>query len=142
MMAITQESIQENKEFVQAEFESTWNEGRLNEERYTEDFVHHGLAPEPLDFNALVADVTAFRSAFPDVHKEVEACIGEDDLVLVRYSAIMTHVGEFAGVEPSGAAVEATGIVLYRVADGRIAEAWINYDALGILQQIGAVPSN
>lgn len=140
-MAVTQDIVQSNKEIVQAEFDSTWNEGNVTEDRYVDDFVCHGLASAPLDYDGLVADVDAFRTAFPDVHKEVEACIGEDDLVLVRYAATMTHQGDFAGVEPTGVSVDATGMVLCRVADGRIAEMWFNYDALGIMQQIGAVPA-
>lgn len=142
MMEVSESVVRENKALVEREFASTWNEGHLEEEWYAEDFAYHGLAPEPLDYDALVEDVAGFRAAFPDLHKTIEACIGEGDLVSLRYSATMTHEGEFAGVEPTERAVEATGMVLYRVTDGRIAEAWINYDALGILQGIGALPSH
>jgi steroid delta-isomerase-like uncharacterized protein len=130
-----------NKDLVQQEFASAWNEGSFEAEWYADGFAYHGLSAEPLGYDAYVETVSAFRTAFPDMDKQVRACIGEDDMVLVQYTTTMTHEGELMGVEATGESVDATGMVLYRVEDGRIAEAWINYDALGIMQQIGAVPS-
>jgi steroid delta-isomerase-like uncharacterized protein len=133
--------IGSNKEIVRREFASAWNEGSFDRERYADGFAYHGLSGEPMGYDAYVETVSAFRSAFPDMDKQVRACIGEDDMVLVQYTTTMTHEGELMGVEATGESVDATGMVLYRVEDGRIAEAWINYDALGIMQQIGAVPT-
>jgi predicted ester cyclase len=74
------------------------------------------------------------------VKNTVEQCLCEGDRVLVRYSATMTHEGELVGFEPSGERLEATGMVLYRIDDDRVAEGWIHYDALGIMRQVGAFP--
>lgn len=139
-MANAQDLVRQKKDLAQKEFESAWNQGELDETRYTEDFRYHGVDEKPVNYDTYAGTVAGFRSAFPDMKKTVEDCICEDDRVLVRYSANMTHEGELMGFDPSGETVEATGMVLYRVEDGQIAEGWINYDALGIMTQIGAFP--
>jgi predicted ester cyclase len=57
-----------------------------------------------------------------------------------RWSARGTHQGELVGVDPTGNQVQITGITISRIEGGKIAEDWINYDALGMMQQIGAIP--
>lgn len=141
-MASAHDVVQQDKDLAQQEFESAWNEGTLDETRYTEDFRFHGFDEDPVDFDTYAGTVAGFRSAFPDMEKIVEDCICEGDRVLIRYSATMTHEGELMGFDPSGEHVEASGMVLYRIEDGQIAEGWINYDALGIMQQIGAFPGS
>jgi predicted ester cyclase len=59
-----------------------------------------------------------------DCHCEIEDLIAEQDRVAVRYTARATHAGELFGVPPSGRTVTMTGIEIYRLADGRIAEYW------------------
>jgi steroid delta-isomerase-like uncharacterized protein len=140
-MAIHADVTEQNKELAREEFASAWNEGSFDPAWYTAEFVYHGAMPEPLDYDGYVEAVSAFRTAFPDMDKQVRACLGEDDRVLVQYDVTMTHEGELMGVEATGESVDVTGMVLYRFEDGRIAEGWINYDALGIMQQIGAVPT-
>ncbi len=67
--------------------------------------------------------------------------MAEGDKVVTRWSARGTHEGELAGVGPTGNRVEITGITFSRIEGGKIAEEWINYDALGMMEQIGAVPA-
>ena len=55
-----------------------------------------------------------------------------------RWTFQGTHRGDFMGIAPSGKNVSVVGIAIYRIADGRIAEAWVAWDALGLMQQIGA----
>jgi predicted ester cyclase len=85
--------------------------------------------------------VMAFRTAFPNWVETVEDVIGEDDRVVVRVTGSGTHRGEFQGVAPTGRHVTAGGIGIARIEDGRIAEAWAAYDALGLLVQLGAIPA-
>jgi predicted ester cyclase len=137
-VATTHDAGQQNKDVVRSEFDSAWNQGEFDEAWYTKDFQYHGLAEEPVAYETYTDVVSSFHEAFPDMKKTVEDCICEGDRVLVRYSAAMTHEGELMGIDPSGEHVEATGMVLYRIEEDRIAEGWINYDTLGIMQQIGA----
>jgi predicted ester cyclase len=70
----------------------------------------------------------------------VEEQIAEGDKVVNRWRARGPHQGELMGVAPSGNRVEITGLDLMRVSCGKIAETWPNYYALGMMQQIGAIP--
>jgi predicted ester cyclase len=60
---------------------------------------------------------------------------------VIRVAGRGTHEGEFQGIPPTGRQVAATGVGIGRIQDGRIAEAWAAYDALGVMQQLGAIPA-
>jgi predicted ester cyclase len=83
-----------------------------------------------------------FVAAFPDIEMHFEHEVAEGDLVAVRISAAGTHTGEFRGYAPSGRRWQATASAWYQVQDGRIVNAWINWDWLAILEAIGAVSWN
>jgi predicted ester cyclase len=78
----------------------------------------------------------ALLSGFPDVRHTVEAVITEGDLVVIRYRATGTHTGEFQGYAPTGKPVTWTGINIYRIECGRIAEIWSEVDAQGRIAQL------
>jgi steroid delta-isomerase-like uncharacterized protein len=82
-----------------------------------------------------------YRSAFPEVHIEIEDQIAEGDKVASRWVARGTHEGDLMGLPPSGKQVTVVGMTIDRVAEGKVAETWDSYDALGMMQQIGAIPS-
>jgi predicted ester cyclase len=67
--------------------------------------------------------------------------IGEGDKVVVRWTASGMHQGDLFGVPPTGKSVQVTGIDIFRVAGGQLAELWQNWDQLGMLQQVGAIPA-
>jgi predicted ester cyclase len=77
--------------------------------------------------------------AFPDLEVTTNLIVAEGDLVAVNLVGRGTHKGMFQGVPPTGRRWAATCSAFFRVADGRIADAWINWDELGILEQIGGV---
>lgn len=102
-----------------------------------------GRRPEAID-ELISSDefrqrVTAFRNAFPDLEVETRVLIAEGDLVAGHFIGRGTHQGLFQGMPATGKSWEARCTALYRVAEGRIAEAWVNWDLLAILEQIGAV---
>jgi steroid delta-isomerase-like uncharacterized protein len=78
-------------------------------------------------------------SAFPDIHHVIEDLIAADDKVVARFSITGTHQGEFVGTLPTGRQVKFTATVIYQFIGGKIAEAWIDWDALSVMQQIGAI---
>ena len=82
-----------------------------------------------------------YRGALPDLLMTVEDLIAEGDKVVTRWTARGTHQGELMGIPPSGNRVEVTGISVDRIEGGKFVEGWANYDALGMMQQIGAVPT-
>ena len=93
----------------------------------------------------LLADETlrqrdaAFRSAFPDAESTTMQVIAEGDLVAVHLTGRGTHLGTFQGCPSTGREWTATCTAIYRVEAGRIAEAWINWDWLAVLEQLGGV---
>ena len=93
----------------------------------------------------LLADETlrqrdeAFRSAFPDAKVTTEVVAAEGDLVSAHMSGRGTHLGTFQGCPPTGREWTASCTAIYRVESNRIAEAWINWDWLAVLEQLGGV---
>ena len=81
-------------------------------------------------------------AAFPELHQTIEEQIAEGDKVAYRWTACGTHQGELMGMAPTGNWVTFTEISIARLADGKIEEIWENYDALGMQQQLGAIPSS
>ena len=103
--------------------------------------LHFPGVPEPLDREGHKALLTMFRTAFPDWVETVEDVIADGDRVAIRVTGRGTHLGDFQGIPPTGREVTASGIGIARLEGERIAESWAAYDALGMLQQLGAVPA-
>jgi predicted ester cyclase len=77
----------------------------------------------------------------PDFQVTVEEMIAEGDKVASRWTASGTHEDELVGIPPTGKEATWTGMTIYRFAEGRIVEAWWSRDMLGLLIQLGVVPS-
>jgi steroid delta-isomerase-like uncharacterized protein len=133
----------ENREFVRSRvIGEIWNGGRddLVPQAFAPDFVGHD--PDRPDLggpDAVAASVRTFHAAFPDFSISVDDLIAADDKVVWRYTMGGTHAGPFLGVDGTGRRVSTTGITIFRLAGGMLREGWINFDALGLLRQFGAV---
>ena len=134
-----------NKALIRRWFEEVWNKGRVEaiDEMFAADGVAHGLSDEPGktmkgpdDFRPF-HDI--FRGAFPDIEVVVEDTIAEGDLVAARCSVRGKHTGDHLGVAASNAPVEFTGMAIVRIKDGKIVEAWNNFDFLAMNRQIGII---
>ena len=108
----------------------------------TDDFIRHdpnmGKTHGPDGERELVL---MFRAAFPDLTFAVEHLVAEDDMVAAHLTARGTHRGELLGILPTERDVSVSVIDLFRIRDGKIAEQWTVMDALGLMQQLGAVPT-
>jgi steroid delta-isomerase-like uncharacterized protein len=115
----------------------------LADEILREDAIGHDPAlPEPVKGPAgLKESASGYRSAFPDLAIEIDEIFSDDDLVAVRWTATGTHKGDLFGIAATGKQATVTGITIDKYEDGKLAESWTNWDTLGLLQQIGAVPS-
>ncbi|HEX9871018.1 MAG TPA: ester cyclase [Candidatus Tectomicrobia bacterium] len=78
------------------------------------------------------------RAAFPDLRYVVNDIIAEEDKVVVRWTWHCTHRGTFRGIPPTGRQASVTGMAIYRVANGKCVERWVNLNMLGLLEQLGA----
>ena len=94
--------------------------------------------PGGLDMNRAEVEVAerSFAEAFSDVTREVLDLFSEGDKVVARTAIRGTHQGDFSGVAPTGRSVQTSGIVIYRVAEGRIAESWVEADYMGLFGQL------
>jgi len=106
------------------------------------DELHHwGVGGDTVGHEPFAERLRTFLTAFPDFAVRVDQVVTERDLIVSRYMATATHRGVWQGIEPTGAAVEYSGINLFRIACGRIAESWGEADHAGLLRQIGALPA-
>lgn len=87
---------------------------------------------------ALKQHIAYFEAAFPRYEMIAEDMIAEKDQVVVRLTARGTHKGEFMGVPATGKSINIPGILIYRIADGKIVEHWMQVDAVSLMQQLGA----
>ncbi|WP_227353258.1 ester cyclase [Haladaptatus salinisoli] len=136
-------TAEENKETVRTFVEQAFNEGNMDavDEYVAEDFVRHDPAAEDVrGVDEYKEFVKMNRTAFPDYHESIESMSAEDDTVMYRWILHGTQEGEIMGVEPTGKSVEINGMVEMRLEDGKIAEMWGTFDALGMLEQLDAVP--
>ncbi len=131
-------SLEENKA-IQRRFQDIWNQGDFNivEEIWDKDFINHNVKAK--GFEGIRQFITVYRNAFPDVELRIDDQIAEGDKVVMHYTITGTHKGEFQGIKPTGKSIKITGIAIHRISEGRIVEIWANWDALGLMQQLGAV---
>ena len=102
------------------------------------DCVDHDPAPGqvagPDGFKALFTDM---RTAFPDLHVEVETLVADDDQVAFAYTLTGTHRGPFQGHDATGKPIDVRGVQISKFTDGRMTERWGSSDELGIMTQLG-----
>jgi steroid delta-isomerase-like uncharacterized protein len=126
-------------------FEEVWNQGRedLMAALAAPDVIAHGVGGPSQIMRGLDAFKPFYRSikgAFPDIRFTVEEAIGEGEIVAVRWSAQLTHSGDDLGFPATHKQVAITGMTFARVRDGKIAEAWDNWDMMGLMHAIGQTP--
>jgi steroid delta-isomerase-like uncharacterized protein len=88
-----------------------------------------------------LAIIGMMRGGFPDIQWTLEEMIAEGDKVAARFTMRGTHSGTFLGVPPTGKAIAVQAMNIYRLRDGHFIEEHGQPDMLGLLQQIGAVPT-
>jgi steroid delta-isomerase-like uncharacterized protein len=103
--------------------------------------AHFPGAPEAIDRDGHRGMVELFAAAFPDWEEQIQDVIAEGDRVVLRVTAGGTHEGAFQGIAPTGKQVTITGMGIVRIEDGQIAESWWEFDAIGLMQQLGAIPA-
>jgi steroid delta-isomerase-like uncharacterized protein len=105
-------------------------------ESLADDVVEHGIHEELHGVEEIQAFLDRHFEVFPDYSGSTGAVVADGDTVVVRYTVNGTHSGEYRDVEPTGQTVEWTGMAMYRVEDGQIAEVWLEEDRLGLLEQL------
>lgn len=135
---------QDNSTIVRRFVEEVINQGKMDSARefVWEDVVEQVPLPgQGPGLEGLKDILTAMRTAFPDIDFSVEEQISDGDKVVSRFEWTGTHRGAFLGVPPTGRHVRVWGIVIDRLVEGRIKDTRIIMDTLGLMMQLGALPS-
>ena len=122
-------STEDNKTFIRRYFEAISGKDKpsvvVNTYVTDEELQHH---------------IALYEAAFPNYELLADDLIAEGDKVVVRSTFRGTHKGDLMGIAPTGKQVTVPVILIYRIADDKIAEHWMQVDALGMMQQLGVIP--
>jgi len=119
-----------------------FQEGELKvaDEILAPTFVFHSPVGEGKGPDEAKQLATGFRTVFPDLAIDHKDAVAAGDTVAIRWTASATHQAEFEGVPATGKPIHFSGIDMYQVEDGKLVEAWIEFDRGNVLQQMGARP--
>jgi predicted ester cyclase len=133
----------DNKEIVRRALEEPWKDDSVLDELIDESYEGHDpAAPEPWrGVQGAKDNVNSYRAAFAGAQIKVLRQIAEGEYVATRWEGSGRHTGDLMGIEPTGRDVVVTGQTCSRVVNGKIVAEQTNWDTLGMLQQIGAIPS-
>jgi steroid delta-isomerase-like uncharacterized protein len=135
---------EENKAVARRIIEEVWNKKNLDaiDELIAADYVDHTLPPGvPPGRDGAKAFIGMYVNAFPDVKITIEDMIAKGDKVAIRWSATGTHTGELMGIPATGKQITVTGLDITRFAGGKSVEFWGQFDQMGMMQQLGVIPT-
>ena len=131
-----------NAELSRRIFEDVWNRKSLSaiDDLISADYVHHDAnSPAASGIDGYKQFVNYYMNAFPDAHFTIDDAFTDGQNEVTRWTVVGTHEGELAGIPRTGRRFSVTGITIARIANGKITESWNNWDALGLMQQLGVV---
>ena len=133
----------QNAELSRRIFEDVWNRKNLSavDDLISADYVHHDPSSPavPSGVDGYKQFVNSYMNAFPDAHFTIDDAFTDGQNEVTRWTVVGTHEGELAGIPRTGRRFSVTGITIARIANGKITESWNNWDALGLMQQLGVV---
>lgn len=129
-------------EIARAMVEDVYGKGQVERipQLCTDDYVSHDPMTGAIDRGGIESNVSTYRRAFSDLRMQVLDVAGAGDKVSVRWRAVGTHDGEFLGIPATRQRATVEGMTFVRFEKGKAAESWVQYDALGMLRQLGVLP--
>jgi steroid delta-isomerase-like uncharacterized protein len=133
------------KAIVRRLYEDVWNKRKLeavsdlfspSHALHNSNFSGSSVGPD-----AYKIQVAMFWAAFPDLRFTVEDTVAERDKLVASWTISGTHKGEFMGIRPTNKKVSIEGITIHYIANGKIIDSNISWDALGLMRQLGALPA-
>jgi predicted ester cyclase len=107
---------------------------------FATNWVNHDPSLPPLKGLDGAKQLVALWGGFSNLKVTIEDSVAEGDRVAIRFTVSGTHNGSFMGIAPTGRTIKVTATGIFRVVDGKATDNWVNFDALGLLQQLGVVP--
>ncbi|MFC6733505.1 MULTISPECIES: ester cyclase [unclassified Haladaptatus] len=135
--------LESNADIVRALWETgTYGDYSLVDQYVADDYVEHSaFESEPIrGRDGFRANIEEMRAAFSDIDLTIEDIFAAGDEVALRWRLNAKHTGDLRGIAPTNKPVEISGIEIDRFEDGKVVEAWNQFDSLGMLQQMGALP--
>lgn len=132
-------STEENKAIVHRIFEDIMNNRDMDliDDLFSTNYVFHGSGGHELRGpNGFKKIISQPHTAYPDFHITAEEMVAEGDKVACRFTCQGTHKGMLKDIAPTNKQMKTTGIVIYRIVDGKVVEHWENMDMLGMMQQL------
>jgi steroid delta-isomerase-like uncharacterized protein len=130
-----------NKYLIRRLYEEVWNERKLDvvDELISPSHALHdpnvsGLQMGP---DAYKRQVAQFTTAFPDLHFAIEDIFSENDKLVASWMISGTHKGEYEGIPPTEKEISVNGITIHHIANGKILDSYVSWDALGLMRQLG-----
>jgi predicted ester cyclase len=135
-------SLEGNKALVRRVIDEL-NRGNLGimDEVSAPNVVFHFPGSPPLDLAGFKGLMGMFFGAFPDLETVIEELVAEGDTVVRRGYYRGTHRGAFQGIPPTGRQVTVPLIAIERIVDGRLVEHRASPDIMGMMQQLGVIPT-
>lgn len=135
-------STENNKSIVLRLFEEVMKGNlAITDELMAEDYTQHSVFGIPNGREGFKQFFMAFATAVPDAQFVIEDVTAEGDKVVTRFTVNGTQTGALQGIPPTGKKFSMKGIDIFRVVDGKVVEHWDAVDQLGMLQQLGAIPT-
>jgi steroid delta-isomerase-like uncharacterized protein len=138
-------SLEEKKAVVYRLNDEIWNQKNADavDEIFAPDIVIYRSGRPVIQGTEILRQWVAnfARNTWGDSRATIDEIVTEGDLVVTRWTVQGTHAGEWRGIAPTGKPVTITGMAFHRVVDGKIMELWAEEDWLGVMQQIGALPT-
>lgn len=116
-----------NKALIRRVYNEWWNangNAASVDEMVKPGFIGHLDNGKIRTIDTLRHDIAVFQSALDGLREDVDDMIAEGDRVAVRYTLHATHTGDFYGVKATGKTIKVSGIEIFRIEDGKIAEFW------------------
>jgi steroid delta-isomerase-like uncharacterized protein len=135
----------DNKALIRRLYEEVWNKRKVelvseiispSHALQAPNVVGSAVGPE-----AYKRQLMSFLAGYPDLHWTIEDMIAEDDKVVACWTISGTHRGEYLGIPATNKKVSVEGITIHHISKGKIMDSYSNWDALGMMQQLGAVPT-
>ncbi len=133
----------ENKELIRRLFDEALNKHNpaAADPFVAANYVGHLGGQEVSGLDGWKQFISGYFTAFPDAHYTVEEMVAEGDRVVTRWTGRGTHKGDLMGIAPTGRQVTVPGMGVSRIAGGKVVEEWEFWDALGMFQQLGVIPT-
>ena len=137
-------SNDEQKQLIQRFIDKIWNQQNLDQlnEFCADSYVEHMPFGDLEGVDELRGMVSMTQRAFPDINSRVDNVISEGNFVACNYVVEGTHEEEYIGIEATGNHMSVNGCLMCRIENGKLVEAWNQFDVMSLLMGMEVLPKD